>query len=132
MSKSKSWYYSVQIQREGHIVTRQGNVHAPWPLQALDEIQRMARDEWNRPLVHIDLYDLSCKPMELVATTDFGDAGGRTTAFHHTSETKKQLPKVVGEVSHGVKKPNDDWRFYGGDIGEPYKAPSYATLKIGD
>lgn len=144
--KLRNYFYTAQIYRDNQVVTRQGNLHAKYPFDALDAIVEMATHQWKRKLKCIELYDLEERPMQLVATTSFkentdGQTGritqlGSSSSKSTTDTVKSGLPAVVGAPSHGVKTNrspvNEDWKFSGTDIGSVWKKPTYATLKIGD
>lgn len=103
------YFYRVKILREvegGGTVTatREGTLMAPWPLTALDEITRMAVEEWKRPLQKIELYETD-EHGELVATTTLGDRIDSILATHKALRPASSIAKMADRREENKAKP---------------------------
>jgi len=70
--KVQTFYYKAYIMRGNRKICREGSLQEKYPLDALDRIVAMSTDVWEKPLVKIELYEIS-KNGELVATSTTGD-----------------------------------------------------------
>ena len=112
---TKPWYYEAQIVRSGSgaVIDRQGIIRTQWPLDALDGIVKMAREQWKVELRGIRLYDqvhceeIGRKALELVATTKIGEpheGSRRPSIIHQVAkesllEGKKEFPSQAEQLS---------------------------------
>lgn len=81
MKKGQVFFYRVRIMRDGEQAVREGIIRAAWPLDALDEVARMAVEDWKRPLQRIELYETD-ENGELLATTTIEERIDRVLQTH--------------------------------------------------
>lgn len=72
MPTKQKFFFKAEILRKDRKVLREGTVMARWPLEALDQITDLAVEEWKRPLIRIELFELH-EDGVLVATSTVKD-----------------------------------------------------------
>lgn len=56
--KKNTYFFSAVVKRGVVRVSREGGINANSPGEAMDEIERIADNEWSLPLVRCDLYEV--------------------------------------------------------------------------
>ena len=70
--KPQTFFYRAYIMRQDRKVCREGTLQEKYPLDALDRLVVMSTEVWKKPLIKIELYEMS-RNGELVATSTTGD-----------------------------------------------------------
>jgi hypothetical protein len=104
---NQTFFYKAYIKRDDRRVMREGTIQAPYPLDALDMMVDMAAKQWKRPLLKIELFELS-KDGVLVATSTVGDRINAVLAVNAVLEPDKYADmakrrKMAVIASHPIK-----------------------------
>jgi hypothetical protein len=134
----QTYFYEVVLLRKDRKITRQGNIHAPFPLDALDMIVGMARDQWKRTLLSTKLYEIgNGGTLDLIAQTTVGGEASeklKCGIVHQIEDQTKQtnLFPFKGEPppETGTKTTTTDKSWSGYQIGTTYVAPVFPVIKF--
>jgi hypothetical protein len=137
--KLRSWYFIATILRDdGQEVTREGSVHAQFPLGALDQIKSIAEKTWQRPLLQAEVYDVDSDGcLDRVATSNYG-RNHRTNSeiATHTIEpgwydkTPEEEKPAVTYSDTPTQPPPTQSTFFPAQFGVSYSRRVYATMKL--
>ena len=58
-SEHRAYWFQATIKRNGVITPRQGTLHADFAYQAVEQLKKMADEEWKVPLVSVSIYELT-------------------------------------------------------------------------
>lgn len=123
---TKAFFYQAYILRDQQQVCRMGTVIAQFPLDALDNIVRMAEEEWKRVLVKIELFDRdNSGDHYMVATTTMNHSDAQSKSIAHHVVNPGQYHREQPEF----KKLPTRLAWSGSDFGNYYSRPSYGLYK---
>ena len=141
------YFYKAWIMRDGQRVCREGTVQASVPMAALDTIANQAVNEWKRPLLRVELYEINDmgvlvatstvhERIDAVLTTHKELGTGKCQRLIKAREERKETKALPAPDSHGVKRepyvaPITDWNWMS-RIGIIDHVPSFATLKLNE
>jgi hypothetical protein len=144
---NQTYFYKAYIMRSDRRVCREGTIQAVYPDIALDKIVGLAVNEWKRPLLKIELFEIDAEGT-LVATSTVQDRIGAviesnralgSKKFEALSEAldkrkdkteRKALPPPPEKtVARSVPVTSTDWVF---KVGTYEQAPVFATLKLNE
>jgi hypothetical protein len=106
MKKGQVFFYRVRIMRDGNPAIREGILRAAWPLEALDEIARMAIEDWKRPLQRIELYETD-ENGELIATTTIDERIDRVLETHKKLKPDSGIARIAERREKRKEEPNE-------------------------
>lgn len=139
------FFYKAWIMRDGERVEREGTIQAKFPMEALDKLSGYAVNEWKRPLLKVELYEIN-EGGALVATSTVSERIDAVLTTHKALGTGKvkhivEARKKREEASHSVKPvpqlpapskaktPMTEWGWMS-QVGSYESMPNFATLKI--
>jgi len=134
MSNKTKFYFKAEILRKDRKVMREGTVIDKFPLGALDQITELAVNEWKRPIIRIELYEL--KPGgEIVATSTVRDRVDavlktneklRPSKYKHIREAREKRRQELEDESASNMETASGWNEQGVWVGrlDGYSGPS--------
>lgn len=141
---SQTYYFIATILRGDKRIKRQGTIGAVTALEAMDAIVSMAENNWRRPIVNIELYEIVDGAMEIVMTSVIGEKHQRDKLAAQTVPPKEE---VVQRKKDRYEEEDDNyaaWQgfimpttsnsngFYPASIGSPVYDETFATFKLNE
>jgi len=142
---SQVFFYKAWIMRADRRVCKEGTIQAKFPQDGLDLIVGLAVNEWKRPLLRVELYEVGVGG-DLVATSSVSDRidavldshkGLDTGKLQNMRERREKLKQSDAAASHRVKTivperpaPQPGYHTWPSEIGKYETAPNFATLKL--
>ena len=132
MSNNIKFFFKATIFRKDRQVVREGTVMAQFPLGALDQITEKAVNEWKRPLIRVELYELH-EDGVLVATSTVhqrveavlkSNEKLRPSKYKAIREAREQRRQELEDESAAEAETNSGWNEQGVWVGSTPYVPS--------
>jgi hypothetical protein len=133
----RTFFYKAYIKRADRRVCREGTLQAKWPMEALDKLAGYAINEWKKPLLRVEIFEINDGgELESVATVEerintvLNTHKGLDTGQHKEAIKKREERKALPPPSPArTPVPVNSWDWMG-KVGKYETAPSFATLKL--